>query len=73
MDTTTDHGSELPPNAWAITWHPDEGWSLLAPEVHETTMIPDDAMALTAVMLRLQSDAEFRMEMVNWLKNLACN
>lgn len=57
----------LPAGAWAVIWDPDKGYSLLIPR-NPPDEIEEAAIALTAVMIRLNDDLLFRSEMADWFK-----
>lgn len=58
---------------WAIVWSPDDGISLITPNMKDDghREVPDMGLALTACMLRLNGDTEFRDECIEWFKNRA--
>lgn len=48
--------------AWGIMWHPIHGWAMLTPHDKEGAIVPDEALAMTAVFIRLQKDRDFLEE-----------
>lgn len=65
MDASTDHGTVLPDGSYAVTWHPDTGWTLMVPSAIEGTpekRMPSEVIALTGAFLRLSREPDFRDE-----------
>lgn len=57
--------------SWAITWSPEDGFSLVTPSMDESSdnrEVPEMALALTACMVRLERDPEFVKECADWFK-----
>lgn len=53
---------EFRKGAWGIMWNPDYGWALLTPNERESVVVPDEALAMTAVFIRLQKSDGFLEE-----------
>jgi hypothetical protein len=71
LATTTDDGRMiLSDDAWAILWSERDGFMLrtLFDEQKDGT-VPDSAIALTTCFIRLDTDPEFKQEMVRWFSS----
>ena len=64
----TDVGSVLKPDEYCGIWSPDEGFSFLVPpEIKDDDKVPEEATALIAAIMRIESDEDFRQELIDWL------
>lgn len=65
---STDHGTVLERGQWALVFDPKtKRHSLYTPAPSGTNVVvPEEALALTAVFIRLDSDPEFREELLRW-------
>ena len=64
----TDVGTVLQPDEFCGVWSPTEGWSFLVPpKIKDDDEVPEDAIALIAAVMRIESDEDFRDELVDWL------
>ena len=60
---------EIKPDDFVGIWSKQEGYSFLVPlGTTDKTDLPEHGIALIAVMLRLEADAEFRQECIEWLR-----
>jgi hypothetical protein len=60
---------DLEPDDFAGVWSERAGYSFLVPIGYtDKTDIPEKGTALIAAMIRLEADAEFRQDCINWLK-----
>lgn len=57
----------------ALVWSPETGFSLMVPDYPDDHQMADEILALTAVFVRIDKDAEFRKEMADWFKSLPAN
>lgn len=64
MNAHSDTGTVIEADTLAVTVGPDGECALLLPEDQD---LPEAAMALVAVFMRLESDPEFIAEQLEWL------
>lgn len=63
---------DIKPYDYVGIWSEEEGYSFIVPEgVTDKTDIPDPGTALISAMLRLEYDAIFRQECIDWLKRMS--
>lgn len=58
----------LQQDEWAIVWSPAFGYRIVMPDREPDTQVPEDGLILTAMMMRIQSDFQFRQECLDWIK-----
>ena len=67
MATNTDSGTLLEEDEFCAIWSPTEGYSFMAPKSQESKeLVPDEAAALMAAVIRLDTEPEFRQELLKW-------
>ena len=67
MDTSDEGNPVVPPDAWAVIYHPNDGYSILMPKEKD---LPEPAAALVSAFLRLSTgDRTFIDDCIKWLKD----
>lgn len=69
VEMTDDGRHVMQADEWAIVWSPDQGYRLVCPDMPGDAEVPGPALAITTILLRLQSDPEFVTDCAEWFKN----
>lgn len=66
-----EKGTFIIEGAFALTWHPEAGFSLLTPNGWQDSEepVPDEVTALLACAGKLKNEPEFIKEMVAWMES----
>lgn len=59
---------ELQEGDFAVVWNSAKGWEFLVPKAYDDEDMPDEGIALMAVLMRLEIDPEFRQECLDWMR-----
>lgn len=67
MAEFSDEGLVIKRGSWAIIWE-DGYFGLVAPKKHKDNKVPEEGLLLTALIVRIEHDPEFRQEQIDWFK-----
>lgn len=61
-----DDKTVLPKNAWAVVFEPGEGIYLLTPNADDDSIVPAEALALSAAFIKMTNDHEFYQSLIDF-------